>query len=397
MTHRVEHHAVGHQPLVRSDRQFAAGLLRNGLDATEIRQDRREAHRQVGARDIRILLVESLGPNELVVGLRPLTPLGDDPGRDIGLRVAGLPHRARAVLRQEAFEAAGQREGVTKIDEDTLQQTGVRLSLDAQTGRRRREVGNDRLKKKLVGTLVIDDQIGCERRHLVLHDRRDIGRCDAFTAGVQHLEPKFEFLRRRPAIEPVAHVLGIRIEEVVRTHRRRSADEGDANRLRLARDRHRRATEAVFVGHETDRRRPVGQEAETRPGLAVGRVVDIDLARCVLEIEVPAGVWAHEGAVPCLEHVRTPGAFRHATGLDSPDQVDVLGLCRPPVRQWRRVLAEPGALNAFRQGNLTEVFQRIARRFGIEPAHQPFRGRRAEQDGQQDKQRVLQQDRHGSF
>ena len=214
--------------------------------------------------------------------------------------------------------------------------------------------------------------------------------------------PAFRTSKRRssffaagPSIEPVADMLGIGIGEVVRGHRRRRAEEGDADRLRLTRESHGAAAKSVGVGHESDGCRGVGQEAEARPRTAIGWIIDVDLARRVLEIGMRAGIGTDEDAVPGLEHVGPAGAVGYAARLDPPHQFDSIGRRRPPVRQWRRILGKPAALHTLRQGDPIEVRQRGTRLLGLQPADHCLGRRGAEHDGDQDQESVLQHGGHG--
>ena len=115
--------------------------------------------------------------------------------------------------------------------------------------------------------------------------------------------------------------------------------------------RHRRPAPAEGVGHQPVGRRGVRQEAEERPRLAVGRIVDEQLARRAAQVLVLAGIPDEDG-VPGLEHVprleRIGGGVHAERGrpLDLLVEVDpLLGRDRP-VGQRRRFGEEPLAGHA---------------------------------------------------
>ena len=222
-----------------------------------------------------------------------------------------------------------------------------------------------------------------------------VRRGDALAAGVQDLEPDVEPVRLGPQVQPVADELGVRIGIEVIADRGRGADEGDAHRPRLARERHRGPAEAVRIGDQPDRRRGIGQEAVRRPLFAGWRIVDEEVARRVAEIGVLAGI-ADEIGVPCLEHVGAARAFGDAALLDLVDQLGPFRRHRLAVGQRRGVHGKPGALDAGRAGNLVEVARGRSGILGsIQPAHQELGRGGAKGHRNRDQEDVQQSFSHG--
>ena len=155
-----------------------------------------------------------------------------------------------------------------------------------------------------------------------------------------------ELLRLGPAVQPVADQLGIGEGQVRRADGGRGADEHDADGLGPARHLDRGTSPAHLVGHQPGGLRGVGQVAVGRPGLAVGRIVEIEHARRMAQEVVLAGI-AGEGRVPRLEHVGR--AEVHAADIVLLDVVEhalPFGVDLAPVGQRRRLAEEPFAVDA---------------------------------------------------
>ena len=176
----------------------------------------------------------------------------------------------------------------------------------------------------------------------------------------------------------------------MRLHRRRGADEGDADRLRRAHERHRRTAEAEVVGDQPDRCRGIGQEAVGRMRAAVRRVVDKEVARRVAQVGMLAGI-ADERRVPGLEHVGATRALGDAARLDAAHQLVPLGRHLAAVGQRRRIAEVPRSLDTRRPRDLVEMQRDVLAATGVQPARDPLGHGRTDHDRRQHQQAVLEE------
>ena len=376
MPDRVQHHAVLHQPDERGQRQFTARRLGGRADAIEIAQDRRQIHRQVGTADVGIALVDSGRPHEIVGRLGPFAAIARHACRRVGRRNQGPQPPRQGEMLGGLVEPARPR-----VRRRRRRGTG------AGVGPRHRR--RDGAEIELVGALVIDDEVGPHRRHLLANNGFDIGRADALAAGVQNLETEIEALGRRPHVEPVADIFGIGGGKMVRGDRRRRADEGDAHRLRRAHEGHRRPAKAVGVGDQPVGQRCIGHEAVPRVRTAIGRVVDEQVPRRVPKVAVAARL-ADEGRVPRLEHVGTARALGVAALLDPSHELVPFGWRLAAIGQRRRIVEIPVTLDAGGQRDLVQVLRHVGVVRHLHPARDALRHGRTERDRDQHQQGVLQ-------
>ena len=259
---------------------------------------------------------------------------------------------------------------------------------------RRRHVGRHGTQVELVRAFVVDEQVGAQRQHFVAHDHDIVARGDAFATGIEDLERHAKLARRGPHVQPVADELGIRIGKVVTADGGRGADEGDAHRPRLARERHGWSAKAVVVGDQADRRRRVGQEPVGRPRLTRWRIVQIKVARRAGEIGVATRI-ADKVGVPGLEHVGPPRAVGDAAQFDLAYQVEPFLRYRSAVWQRRWIGEEPCAIDAGRKGDLVEMPSH-GRVVGVrvELAHDKFGRGGAERNRDHDQKNVQPKPSH---
>ena len=205
-----------------------------------------------------------------------------------------------------------------------------------------------------------------------------------------------------PAVQPVADELGIGERQVRRADGGRGADEHDADGLGPARHLDRRTAPAHLVGHQPGGLRGVGHVAVGRPGLAAGRIVEVERARRMAQEIVLAGI-AGEGRVPRLEHVGR--AELHAADvmlLDVVEHALPFGVDLAPVGQRRRLAEEPFAVDAGGERKLVEhrrvdgrAALRVAERHGehlvaVDVADGCFGNEDADDDRRKKQQDVLQ-------
>ena len=254
VAHRVEHQAVAHHPHEGGDGELGVDLGEVGPDLVEIAQDGAEIERQVGRVMSGAFSSRPGRPVELVGGLRPFRTAARLVQADRSRPARAAPAPTSAPPPSQSRRAAGRR-------------ALVRC-------RAARHVARDGVELELVAALVVDDEVGPGRRHFLADDGGDAGRADAFARRVQHLEAHVEGARLGPRSRKWPTNSGnecgmwwllTTVEEPTKTMRTvrglRAKDTGPP--------RQPNALVTSVSGAVA-----LGQEAEGRQRLAVGRIED---------------------------------------------------------------------------------------------------------------------------